>query len=306
MFRNICRCHPTVTRTLYGCHQLCGRTIVCKQLLCHTKLAVLKDTSLSTGQHDDLFFVILTVGFHSLMHLRELVWPDKAGLQDYCKVILQHTVKLLPNGFSFHLPGHKADQFFRGQPGCDSEEHCCGWSWWTFCYLHSWDFACRSTSTLMSLVTPCELAVLLPLPRWASLPILCKPSGAGALMLSRLTLGNTLSSLLHNCSAISPALSTADWFPLSCTLFPLSISPFYLLLSSCPSFTLQLHPKNCFILLLFTLTLCLSLALYGTLTKYHLFCALPLCPGQGPHLPIHRSAMCEWLSLVIKCLFTGA
>lgn len=70
---------------------------------------------MSSSSHDDLlFFVILLVGFHGLMRLGELVWPDKTSLQDYRKVTKRSSVELLPDGFSFFLPGHKADRFFEG------------------------------------------------------------------------------------------------------------------------------------------------------------------------------------------------
>ena len=70
---------------------------------------------MSSNSHDDLlFFIILLVGFHALMHLGELVWPDKKDLQDFWKVTTQDSVELLPIGFSFFLPGHKADKFFKG------------------------------------------------------------------------------------------------------------------------------------------------------------------------------------------------
>ena len=48
------------------------------------------------------------------MHLEELVWPDKKDLQDFRKVTTQDSVELLPKGFFFFLPGHKADKFFEG------------------------------------------------------------------------------------------------------------------------------------------------------------------------------------------------
>ena len=70
---------------------------------------------MSSNSHDDLlFFVILLVGFHVLMRLGELVWPDKKDLQDFRKVTTRDSVELLPEGFSFFLPGHKADKFFEG------------------------------------------------------------------------------------------------------------------------------------------------------------------------------------------------
>ena len=70
---------------------------------------------MSSNCHDDLlFFVILLVGFHALMCLGELVWPDKKGLQDFRKVTKRDSVELLPEGFSFFPPGHKANKFFEG------------------------------------------------------------------------------------------------------------------------------------------------------------------------------------------------
>ena len=70
---------------------------------------------MSSNSHDDLlFFVILLVGFQALMRLGELVWPDKKGLQDFQKVTKRDSVELLPEGFSFFLPGHKANKFFEG------------------------------------------------------------------------------------------------------------------------------------------------------------------------------------------------
>lgn len=58
--------------------------------------------------------MLLLAGFHALLHLGKLVWPDKPVLQDYHKVIFHHSIELLLNGFSFHLPRHKANQFYEG------------------------------------------------------------------------------------------------------------------------------------------------------------------------------------------------
>lgn len=46
--------------------------------------------------------------------LMSMTWPDKKNLQDYCKVTKQSTVEILLKGFSFFLPGHKADRLFEG------------------------------------------------------------------------------------------------------------------------------------------------------------------------------------------------
>ena len=108
-------CHHLVTRTLQGCKKLHAVPTTHKCPLSHTELAKLHTQYMSLNSHDDLlFFVILLVGFHALMHLGELLWPDKKGLQDFQKVTKQDLVELLPEGFSFFLPGHKADKFFKG------------------------------------------------------------------------------------------------------------------------------------------------------------------------------------------------
>ena len=65
--------------------------------------------------HDDrLFLAQLFTGTDCLMRLSELTWPDQLALQDYCKVMMRHSVQHLPNALSFWLPGHKSDQFFEG------------------------------------------------------------------------------------------------------------------------------------------------------------------------------------------------
>ena len=108
-------CHHLVTRTLRGCKKLHVVPTTCKRPLSCAELAGLCTQYMSSNSHNDLlFFVILLVGFHALMHLGELVWPDKKGLQDFRKVTKRDSVELLPKEFSFFLPGHKANKFFEG------------------------------------------------------------------------------------------------------------------------------------------------------------------------------------------------
>jgi len=65
--------------------------------------------------HDEkLFLAILLTGFHGLLRLGELTFPDRVNSRDYRKVTLRHTVKISPTSYSFLLPGHKADRFFEG------------------------------------------------------------------------------------------------------------------------------------------------------------------------------------------------
>ena len=116
-YPDVCKnhCHHLVTKTLWGCKKLQSIPTMCKWPLTHPELAELHDEYMSSNNHDDLlFFVILLIRFHALMHLGELVWPDKKTLQNFQKVSTHDSVELLPEDFAFFLPGHKADHFFEG------------------------------------------------------------------------------------------------------------------------------------------------------------------------------------------------
>ena len=63
----------------------------------------------STSFNDSLFLAILMTGFHGLLRLGELTWPDNKKLRDYRKVIMRNSVHVNPHSFQFTLPGHKAD-----------------------------------------------------------------------------------------------------------------------------------------------------------------------------------------------------
>jgi hypothetical protein len=111
------RHHLLVTRTLKGCKKLRPSSISRKRPITRTELGSLRHhyLQLTLTTHDDkLFFAILLTGFHGLLRLGELVWPDNKSLQDYRKVILRHTTYIHDNSFDFHLPGHKGDRFFEG------------------------------------------------------------------------------------------------------------------------------------------------------------------------------------------------
>jgi hypothetical protein len=109
------RHHQLVARTLRGCKKLRAVATTRKRPLRRAELGSLRDQYMSSSNHDDLlFFVLLLVGFHGLMRLGELVWPDRTALRDYRKVMKRSSVELLPGGFSLFLPGHKADRFFEG------------------------------------------------------------------------------------------------------------------------------------------------------------------------------------------------
>lgn len=109
------RRHRLVTQTLRGCKKIRAVATHRKRPLRRAELAALAPTYSNSHSHDDLlFFTILLVGFFGLMRLGELVIPDRTELQDPRKIPLRHSVEILPNAFSFFLPGHKADRFFEG------------------------------------------------------------------------------------------------------------------------------------------------------------------------------------------------
>ena len=104
-----------VSRTLAGCMRRFGTPIKRKTPLSHANLLFVLDSMVSSPSHDDLLFAaIMLTGFHTLMRLGELVFPDKTVLRNYRKVSLRHSVSLLPHQYSFFLPSHKADRFFEG------------------------------------------------------------------------------------------------------------------------------------------------------------------------------------------------
>jgi hypothetical protein len=72
------RQHHLVTKTLQGCKKLCGCATSHKQPLTHLELGSLAPhyTVPGTNHNDLLFFSILLTGFHRLLRLGELTWPD--------------------------------------------------------------------------------------------------------------------------------------------------------------------------------------------------------------------------------------
>jgi hypothetical protein len=106
-----------VSRTVAGCLRRFGTPTTRKAPFSHADLQRVLDSLPSAPSHDDLLFcAILLTGFHALMRLGELVYPDKRILRNYRKLSLRHTVQvsILPNQYSFFLPSHKGDRTFEG------------------------------------------------------------------------------------------------------------------------------------------------------------------------------------------------
>lgn len=105
-----------VSRTMTGCMRRFGSPVKRKSPLSHANLLLILDSMVSSPSYDDLLFAALILtGFHALMRLGELVFPDKKALRNYRKIALRHSVYFLPGQhYSFFLPSHKADPFFEG------------------------------------------------------------------------------------------------------------------------------------------------------------------------------------------------
>jgi len=104
-----------VHRTLTGCKRLLGSPTTRKSAMTHDHLRLILERFGSSGDHDDALFVAIALtGFHALMRLGELCWPDNHSLQNFEKFSKRHTVKWPENGYQFFLPGHKGDKFFEG------------------------------------------------------------------------------------------------------------------------------------------------------------------------------------------------
>ena len=57
---------------------------------------------------------MLITGFFALMWLGELTFPDTIKLQNWRKISKRSTIIVSQDQYQFHLPCHKADQFFEG------------------------------------------------------------------------------------------------------------------------------------------------------------------------------------------------
>src|SRR5271168_4053752 len=92
-----------------------GTPVERKAPLLPVNLLFILDSMVSEPSHDELLFAaLLLTGYHALLRLGELVFPDKKDLRNYRKIALRHSVSLHQNHYSFFLPSHKADRFFEG------------------------------------------------------------------------------------------------------------------------------------------------------------------------------------------------
>jgi len=106
---------PLVTRTMKGANRRYGKSINRKLPLSIEDLGIVCDDLRLSTLHDDLLFVAqLLIGFHALLRLAELCYPDKKVLQNFDKITKRTSIEWLTDTFSFWLPTHKADSDFEG------------------------------------------------------------------------------------------------------------------------------------------------------------------------------------------------
>ena len=104
-----------VSRTMAECMRRFGTPVKHKAPLSHENLLLILDSMVSEPTHDQLLFAALILtGFHTLLRLGKLTFPDKKNFRNYRKIALHHSVSLQHNQYSFFLPSHKGDHFFEG------------------------------------------------------------------------------------------------------------------------------------------------------------------------------------------------
>jgi hypothetical protein len=106
---------PLVERTMTGCLRLKSTPTKRKRALTLSDLSdVLSKMSDSHSHDDKLFKCMLLTGFFALMRLGELSFPNSVKLRNWKKISKRSSVVINNNQYEFHLPGHKADQYFEG------------------------------------------------------------------------------------------------------------------------------------------------------------------------------------------------
>ena len=106
-----------VVKVMKGCMKARGQAVRRKLPLSFDDLCFVNHKYLFSQFHNDLLFATLLVtGFHGLLRLGELTFPDSSYLRDWRKVTKRSSLVLLfdQHRYEFFLPGHKADRFFEG------------------------------------------------------------------------------------------------------------------------------------------------------------------------------------------------
>jgi hypothetical protein len=104
-----------VVKVMKGCMKARGQAVRRKLPLSFDDLCFVNDKFISSPTHNDLLFAALLItGFHGLLRLGEMTFPDSCYLRDWRKVTKRSTLVIQQHQYEFLLPGHKADRFFEG------------------------------------------------------------------------------------------------------------------------------------------------------------------------------------------------
>lgn len=103
-----------VARTLRGAKRRYGVPVQRKLSLTRADLARIADSFVNPSHDYLLFMAQLLNGFHGLLRLGELVWPDNTKHQLRHKLSLRTSVSSDPTKHSFVLQTHKTDRQFEG------------------------------------------------------------------------------------------------------------------------------------------------------------------------------------------------
>jgi hypothetical protein len=104
-----------ISKVMRGCLKMNTKAITRKNALTLNDLQFINHKFRLSSAHDDLLFVaLLNTGFHGLLRLGELTFPDNHSIRDWRKVIRRRSLVLRQHEYEFLLPAHKADRFFEG------------------------------------------------------------------------------------------------------------------------------------------------------------------------------------------------
>jgi hypothetical protein len=104
-----------VKRTLKGALRRHGHPTKRKSPLTTAQLQSITSDLADSRNHDDMLFLsMLNTGFPGLLRLGEMTINNNPHLRNFCKVVLQSSLKWIGTDFEFLLPAHKTDTMFEG------------------------------------------------------------------------------------------------------------------------------------------------------------------------------------------------
>ena len=109
------RVSPLIAKVMKGCLKTKSKPIRRKDPLSVEDLRLIGERFTNSRNHDDLLFsAILFTGFHGLLRLGEMTFPDDPKIRDWRKVSRRSSLFQNRLEYSFTLFSHKGDRFFEG------------------------------------------------------------------------------------------------------------------------------------------------------------------------------------------------